>query len=327
MQGRIPAARHREQIAIDRDAATAYSGKRPDIDAAQRGTAGRRDDGMAGEKRNTVDQRQRRVAGPVARVDDRGDRHPGPIQRGGGVVGIVIVGEQHGAGSRRDGIAVDIGLDRARQHHAGAIVAGEDERPLQCASREHDSAGADMPQPLARQSGRRRGTEPLADTFGRNQVIVVVMPEHRRARQQADLRHCLQLGDRGGGPGGALAIADPVRAAQQRAAEERLAVGEDDPGAAPAGGERGGKAGRAGADHQHIAMDVALVVARGIGQCRRAAEPGHAAQQWLPQMPPESARLHEGLVVEAGREQRREAADQRAQIDAKARAGMLARRV
>ena len=72
-------------------------------------------------------------------------------------------------------------------------------------------------------------------------------------------------------------------------------------------------------------MTVAFVVTRRVRQLGRLAKPGHPAQQRLPYMPPEGARLHEGFIVEAGREQRREAADQRAEISLEPRPGMLAR--
>ncbi len=76
----------------------------------------------------------------------------------------------------------------------------------------------------------------------------------------------VELGDRRFGPGHAVAVADPVRAAQQRTAEHRVAVGQNHAGAAASGGESGGEAGRSAADHQHVAMGVAFVVARRIGQ-------------------------------------------------------------
>ena len=80
-----------------------------------------------------------------AQIDDRCDHDPGGFERGGRVVGIVIVGEQHRAAARRDRVTVDVGLDRARQHGSRPIVAGKDQRPLDRAARQHDPARADMP--------------------------------------------------------------------------------------------------------------------------------------------------------------------------------------
>ena len=76
---------------------------------------------------------------------------------------------------------------------------------------------------------------------------------------------------------GAPAISQPL--GQQAAAEARLLVGQHHPRAGAAGGERRGEPGRAAADHQHVAMGVALVVAVGIGRARRLAEARGAPDQ------------------------------------------------
>ena len=149
---------------------------------------------------------------------------------------------------------------------------------------------------------------------------------HGRRRQQPGLRQSGQLGNGPFRPGRAVAAPDPVGAAQQGAPEHGIAVGEDHPGAAATGGQRRGEPGRSAADHEHVAVGVALVVARGIGQRRRPAEPGHVAQHRFPQRRPQRARVDEGLVVEAGRDERAEPAGKRAEIEGKARPGMLARR-
>src|SRR5207244_10956058 len=57
------------------------------------------------------------------------------------------------------------------------------------------------------------------------------------------------------------------------------------------------------------------------------SEPGHAAQCRLPHIAPQAARPDKGFVVEAGRKQRCDTADQRADIMAETRPGMLARRL
>ena len=103
------------------------------------------------------------------------------------------------------------------------------------------------------------------------------------------------------------------RLVEQRAAERRLLLGEDHPRAAAAGGERRGEAGRAAADHQHVAMRMAVLVAVGVGRRRRLAQARGAADRALVDAVPPGRRPHEGLVVEARRQQR-------------ARAGRRARR-
>ena len=325
MQGRVPPARHRKEVAVDYRVAAA-SGDRSDRNAAQRLMPARPDDHAAGIERDRTHDLLCREARLVAWIDNRRDLGAGRGQCRGGAIGIVIVGKHDGAPSRQDGIMPDVALDGARQHDPGPVVAGKDERPLQGAGRQHDVPRPDMPQPKARQSGGRRRSEQIPDALGGDKVIVVIAPEHGGRGQQPDLRHRRQFGHRLGGPGGAVLLANAVCATQQRAAKKRVAVGEDDARAAAPGGERCRQPSRSGADHQHIAMRVPLIVARRIARCRRMPEPGHMPQRWLPQIAPQAARPDKRLVVKAGGKQWGDAPDQRAEIILETRPGMLARR-
>jgi len=109
----------------------------------------------------------------------------------------------------------------------------------------------------------------------------------------------------------------------ERAARLRLLVGEDDAGARLGRGERGGETGRTRADHQHVAMGVARGIAVGVGLLRRVAEAGGGADHRLVDPFPGRLRPHEGLVVEAGREERRGEAVERADVEAERRPAVL----
>ena len=81
MQGRVPAARHREQVAIDRDArcrppiaVAAAAAPRRSRSAGRR----RRDDRMAGIERHAGDRATRRLARLGAQIDDRRRSRPRP---------------------------------------------------------------------------------------------------------------------------------------------------------------------------------------------------------------------------------------------------------
>ena len=226
---------------------------------------------MSRVERHPGDRAAGRLAGLGARVDDRRDDGARGSQCGRDRIGIVVVGEQHGAASRQDRVAVQIGLNRPRQHDAGPVVAGEDERPLQRPSRQHHPPRPDMPQSLARHAGRHRRPKQLANPLDADQIIAVVMTDDRRRRQQPHLRHRRQLADDVLCPFPTVAIADPVGPTQQGAAEQGVAVGQDDARAGQAGGMGGGQPGRPAADDQHIAMCVSLVVARRVEQRRGAA--------------------------------------------------------
>ena len=94
--------------------------------------------------------------------------------------------------------------------------------------------------------------------FHQGDEIVIEIGDRRRAMKHARPRVGDDAGQRMGDPGGAGKAVDFRSAPEQRTAGQGLIVGEDD---AQAGGRCGtgrGDAGRAGADHQHVAMIVAL---------------------------------------------------------------------
>ena len=163
----------------------------------------------------------------------------------------VVVREDHRALAGRDREAAQIGLDSAREHHPGRVVAGEDERAFVRAGREHHLFGAEVPQsPLPPRIALHRAEE-----------VVVVVAEHRGAREHGDVRQAqlrCQCGRRFG-----------------------LLVGEHDSHAGPRRGERFAQAGAPAADHQHVAVQVHLVVAIRIGLRGCPADARHAADQWL----------------------------------------------
>ena len=125
------------------------------------------------------------------------------------------------------------------------------------------------------------------------------------------MRHVGQARELGDGrlrPVERRAAVDLVALREQPAAEAEVLVAQDDARAGAAGGERRRQAGRAGADHQHVAEGVGLLVVVGIRRVGGAAEAGGAADQRLVELLPEARRPHEGLVVEAGAEERRRTA-------------------
>ena len=239
------------------------------------------------------------AAGP--QVDDRGYLHAMAMEIEGGAVGAVVVGRHHGAAAGKDGKTVDIGARGAGQHHPRTVVVGEDQRPLQRARRQHDAPGADAPQTLARQMRRRGGAEMVGDPFERDQEIVVEIPGDSGPGENPDIVHPAQLRRRLGRPSGA---GDAVAAGslQERAAGRAVLVGENDPGPALPRRQRRGEPGRSGADDENVAMRVPALVAVGIRAVRRLPQTRHPADQAFVEMPA-AMRPHEGLVVEAGRDQ------------------------
>ena len=318
MNGRVPAARDAYQIARDGLGRTLHAiagiAEALHLDRGDPAAPFGRGDGMADAD---ADARSARGSGQVAlRVGaqvDHADADPGALQVERGAIGAVVVGEHDGAAAGPNGIAVDVGTHRARQHDARPVVAGEHQGPLERAGGQHDLARPDLPQALAGQMrvGARR--QVIAHALEQAEVVVVVVAEGGGAREHAQLRAGLELRRHPGQPGCARVI---ERLGQKRAAELGLLVGEDHARAAAAGGERRHEPGRPGADHQHVAVRVHVLVAIGIGLARRPPQPRRAADHALVDASPPALWPHEGLVVKACREKRAEQVVQRPEVEA-----------
>ena len=155
----------------------------------------------------------------------------------------------------------------------------------------------------------RRGerAQMVGHAFRQPQPVMIVIAEGGGPPQQGDILHRGQLGHGLFHPvgGRAAADADAVLAfREQPAAHLRLFVGEDDPRPGPACRQCGCKASGTATGDQHVAMGVAVLVCIRVRPVRRAAKAGHAADRALITHPA-ALRPHEGLVVEAGRDQRR----------------------
>ncbi len=232
-----------------------------------------------------------------------GDAAGGEVERG--AVAGIAGGEDHGARARLHAPAIEIGPRRIRQHDAGAVIVREHQRALQRAGRQHHLAGAHLPEPLARQLRIGRG-DMVGDALGERDHVVREIAERRGAGEQRDVVPRREARHGARQPvARRLALDGGAGLGEQRAAEFLLLVAQHHPRAALGGGQRRGKAGRAGADDEHVAMHVVLGVAVGIGDDGGAAEAGHGADLRLVEALPGARRPHEGLVVEARRQERR----------------------
>ena len=230
----------------------------------------------------------------------------------------------HRAASRQHAVAVQIGACRARQHDPRPIVAGEHQGPLQRARRQHQLARPHLPQTLARARGIGFG-EVVGQPLRQAHHVVRIAAERRRARQQRHARMPRQCGERGVEPSLCRRAVDRRRRlGQQRTAQLRLLVAQDDPRTSFRLHQGGGEAGRAGTHHQHVAMSVALRVTIRIGQRRRAAHAGGGADHRLVDAAPRPARPFERLVVESRGQQRRQKIVDGAEIEAERRVMVLA---
>ena len=109
----------------------------------------------------------------------------------------------------------------------------------------------------------------------------------------------------------------------QRAARFRLLVAEDDARAGLRGRKGCRKARDAGTHDENVAMGEAVGIMVGVGLRRRDAEAGGRTDARLVDLLPSSLRPHEGLVVEARREERREEIVDAADVEGERRPAVL----
>jgi hypothetical protein len=115
------------------------------------------------------------------------------------------------------------------------------------------SLRAHLPQPLARHV-RVGGGEMVGDALGEPDEVLRVVAERRRARQQrhASIAASVASAPRASRRRAAVDLA-PISAAARRRTPPARRTGSPR-AAGPGRGERRREAGRAGADHQHVAM-------------------------------------------------------------------------
>ena len=303
MHRRVPAAAHGNQVAGD----TPHAPLRLDLDAGY----GAAPEGSQGNRAAQHGQAVRVRHAVRAQIDKRGDLAAVPGELAGGGIDGVVIGEKDGAAARQHGIAVDEGGDGARQHDARPVIAGKDQRALMRAGRQHHTAGADMPYALARPAGAFRRRKAFRQPLGQRNEIMVVIAEGRGAGQQQ--RRC--AGQHPPGPCRAVFGPDALGTVQQRAAEIRALVRQHDARAGRRARMGSRDARRAAADHEDVAMGVAVLIDLGVRFARCARQARHAPDYGRVDAVPPGRRPHEGLVIEAGHEQPGHEPRGRAQIE------------
>ena len=258
-----------------------------------------------------------------ARINPGGDAHLRGGEVGQGAGGVVIVGEHHGTAARSHGPAVEIAAHRTGQHHAGPVIAGEYQRPLDRTGCEDGAAGDDAPQALAWlvQLG---GCQMIGHPLNRAVGAVIVGPEHRGARHQRGMgqggeggRHVLR-------PMGHRFAVDQASLDQRATTGTAILITQNHPRPALCRRQRRRQTGRTGTDHQHVAKDCGFLIVVRIGRGACSPQSSGAADDRLVELLPERGGPHEGLVVEPRREQRRDQIVDRQQIMTQRRETVLA---
>ena len=326
------AARDEQQVAIDRatigrvtggvEPGDLDPGHMPAAARAEHARTGRdRDAGLAQALLPAVGWRGRGVR---TQVDDLDHRRACRLHLEGDAIGAVADRGEHHAAARQHRVFFQVAQRGAGEHHARTIVAREHERLFDGSGREHHLLRAHLPEALARETGRRVG-EVVGDALAEAEMVVREVAEGGGARQQPHPGVTTEFVDRRRDP---LGRRDAVDArpgvGQQRTAHLRPLIAEDHARAAARRGQRRRETGGTCAHDEHLAMRVLLRVAVGVGQARRLAQARHAADQRLVEPMPGAARPHEGLVVEARGQERREQFRHTPEVETQARPAVLA---
>ncbi|MNL44709.1 hypothetical protein D3C87_1673020 [compost metagenome] len=109
----------------------------------------------------------------------------------------------------------------------------------------------------------------------------------------------------------------------QHTADFGILVHQNDACAGFCSSQRRRQAGNAGAGDEHIAMGITAGIMIRIRFARRLAETGGATDQRFVNLVPGSLRPHEGLIIETGREHRRQKIVDSAQIEGQRRETVL----
>ena len=254
----------------------------------------------------------------LAHIDDRSDAHSGARHGAGVLPAAVVRGHHRHLAAHGNAVAEQEGAGGAGQHHAGHVVASENQRTFDCPGRQHDFAGADPPQLFARaMSGL---SQMVRKPFDSADEVVVVIAKGRGALQQGNIGGLGQRLDAAGQP------RRQRRVSQRAAAQIVVFVEQDHPAAVACGLQCGVNTRGAGTHDQQFAMRVGRGVVVRVGHGRRIAQPGHLADRRLVKLFPEAARPHEGLVVEARREEPAQPVVDRAEVVLQRRPAVLAAR-
>ena len=144
----------------------------------------------------------------------------------------------------------------------------------------------------------------VGQALGQRHHVLVIVADRGCPRQNADVRHGLKLGPRFTQPvRGRLSVNPDGIFSQQRAAQFRVLVHDDGIGAAASGRQGRGETGRAAANDQNVAVQVARSVAVRVNCRRRVAQARRGADKGLVDLVPKTLGPHEGLVIEARREE------------------------
>ncbi len=257
-----------------------------------------------------------------AGIDDCRNGKPRIHQRNRGAIGIVVVGDNHGAVAHGNAPVHEVIAHGPCQKNARQVVARKGQRPLDRTRGGDRLLGADAPQAVARafQLGVVIGQPLVAED-----IAVIIDARAHAAGAERHILHLFKRLDGGCHPLGRGSTGDLDTI--------------DNSTPAPLGGllhhhhARAGLAGLkcrlqprdAAADHHDIGVEVEMLICIRVAILRRFAEAGRLADEGLVDVLPERTREEEGLIIETRRQEPRENRVDRADIELERRPVVLAR--
>ena len=185
-------------------------------------------------------------------------------------IGIVVGRKDHGA-LRHEAIAMQVATHASREHHARTIIVRKNEWALSGTRRDHELVCAHLPHATQGAAATLGLRQVLADALHQCDRALIANIKDSRARENRHRRVVPQALLDVGDPEVRRAIVDHRVLAQQRAAEVRMLIHEQDPRARLGGCECSGKTSWPSTRDEHVAVGVALLETTRIGAGRQDA--------------------------------------------------------
>ena len=183
---------------------------------------------------------------------------------------IVVGRKDHGA-LWHEAVAMQVATYTSREHHARAVVVRKDEWALSGAGRDDQLMGAHLPHASQSAAATLVLRQVLADALHQCDRALIANIKDGRARQDRHRRVVPQALLDVSDPEVCRAIVDHNVLPQQRAAEVRMLIDQQDPRTRLGSGECGGETSRTCTRDKHVAVGVALLETTRVGAGRQDA--------------------------------------------------------
>ena len=319
-----PAARHSDRVTFDLFQNSAFASLRTDRDASDTLAAFDLGNGFAVLDADTKGTRLFRQCSATrcTRVEDHRHIQTRLFQSNRRAIGVIVVGDNNRAVARGHAIINHIVTHSRGQHDARYIVARKRERTFNRTGRRHNLLGADAPQTMTRTIAQRRM---IAHTFIAQHIAVVINPCPHHAGADGDVVHGLQLGQQLGNVVRDRRAIDFTTINRRTATPMRGLFHQQNLCTGLACLQSRLQTRNTTTNHHHVHIGVEVFIGVHVTVFRHFAEARRLAHDGFKQVLPGKGREHEGLIVEARREEARHVVVDRAHVELQRRPVVLRR--